>query len=91
MDNIKDMIGNLLGDGDIKAKIEEIVEKIKGSDDLIEKFKADPEKTIESLIGIDIPDELAAKVIDGVKGALAGDKLGGLLEKAKDLLTGGDE
>lgn len=91
MDNIIGKISGLLGDGEIKEKVEEIVEKIKGSDDLIAKFKADPEKTIESLIGIDIPDEIAAKVIDGVKGALASGKLGDLLGKAVDLLDGDNE
>ncbi len=91
MDNIKDAIGGLLGNDDVKAKVEEIVGKIKGSDNLLEKFKADPEKTIESLTGIEIPDEIADKVIDGVKAALASGKLGDLLDKAKDLLSGDDK
>ena len=90
MDNIKEKLGGLLNNDSVKEKVEEIVAKIKSSDNLLEQFKADPEKTIENLTGIDIPDEIADKVIDGVKAALASDKLSGLLDKAKDLL-GGDK
>ena len=70
---------------DIKAKINEIVERIKGSTSLKEDFKKDPEKTIEKLLGIDIPDDLVEKVVNGVKGALAADKLSGLADKIKGL------
>jgi len=91
MENFTQKLSGLLGSDAVKEKIDEIVAKIKGSDNLLEQFKEDPEKTIESLTGIDIPDEIADKVISGVKAALSGDKLSGLLDKAKDLLTGGDE
>ena len=60
---------------DIKAKINELVEKIKGDKNLLAKFKADPIKTIESIIGIDLPDETIEKIIDGVKAKIALDKL----------------
>jgi hypothetical protein len=36
---------------DIKAKINELVEKIKGDKNLLASFKAEPIKTIEKLIG----------------------------------------
>ncbi len=70
---------------DIKKKIEEIVEKIKANPSLKEDFNKDPEKTIEKLLGVDIPDGVADKVIDGVKAALTGDKLSGLAGKLKGL------
>ncbi len=70
---------------DIKAKITEIVDKIKGNPSLKDDFSKDPEKTVEKLIGVDIPDGVADKVIDGVKAALAGDKLGGIADKIKGL------
>lgn len=70
---------------DIKKKIEEIVEKIKGSASLKEEFAKDPEKTVEKLLGVDIPDGIAEKVITGVKAALAGDKFAGLAGKLKGL------
>ncbi len=70
---------------DIKAKIEEIVEKIKSDKGLLSKFKSEPIKTIESLIGIDLPDEQIEKIVDGVKAKISvddlADKLGGLGDK----------
>lgn len=70
---------------DIKAKITEIVDKIKNDPDLMKEFTADPEKAIEKLLGVDIPDGIADKVIDGVKSALAGDKLKGAASALKNL------
>lgn len=70
---------------DIKEKIEEIVEKIKKDPDFKEDFMKDPEKAIEKLTGIDIPDGMADKVIDGVKAKIAGDKLSGAMDSIKKL------
>ncbi len=70
---------------DIKAKINEIVEKIKSDKDLLTKFKSDPIPTIEGLIGIDLPDDQIKSIVDGVKAKISlddiGDKLGGLGDK----------
>lgn len=67
---------------DIKAKINELVEKIKGDKALLSKFKADPIKTIEELIGIDLPDDKIEQLVEGIKAKIAiddiGDKLGKL-------------
>lgn len=67
---------------DIKAKIEEIVEKVKGDKDVAEKFKKNPVKTIEEIAGIDLPDDQIEKVVEAVKAKISlddiGDKLGGL-------------
>lgn len=63
----------------IKDKIEEIVEKIKGDDKLQAQFKSDPIAAVEGLIGVDLPDDAIAKVVDGVKAKLSLDKLGGAL------------
>ncbi|MBR1567439.1 MAG: hypothetical protein IJ648_00625 [Lachnospiraceae bacterium] len=70
---------------DVKKKIEEIVNKIKADPNLLEEFKKDPEKTIEKLLCVDIPDEVAQQVITGVKAALASDKLSGVTDKIKNL------
>ncbi|MBE6927008.1 MAG: hypothetical protein E7467_00725 [Ruminococcaceae bacterium] len=70
---------------DIKGKITEIVDKIKGDPSLAKDFTKDPEKTIEKLLGVDIPDGVADKVIDGVKAALTADKLSGIVGKLKDI------
>ena len=67
---------------DIKAKIEEIVEKVKNDDNFAEKFKSQPVKAGEDVLGVDLPDDTIEKVIDGVKTKInldsIGDKLGGL-------------
>ena len=70
---------------DIKAKINEIVDKIKNDPQLKEDFQKDPEKAIEKVIGVDIPDGMVDKVVDGVKAKLTADKLGGVAGKLKGL------
>ncbi len=70
---------------DIKQKITDIVDQIKNNPDLKEEFTKDPEKTIEKLIGFDIPDGFADKIIDGVKAKLSGDALSGIAGKIKGL------
>ncbi len=64
---------------DIKAKVEELVEKIKGNPKLLSQFKENPVKVIEDLVGIDLPDEQLEKVADMVKAKIDLDKIGGLL------------
>ena len=75
---------------DIKAKIEELVEKIKSDKDLMAKFQKDPITTVEGLLGIDLPNDQVQKIVDGIKAKLAIDdigdalgKLGGLFGKKK--------
>jgi len=64
---------------DIKEKIEDLVEKIKKNPAMLKKFNTDPVKVVEELVGIDLPDELIEKVVDGVKAKLAMDKVGDVL------------
>ena len=63
----------------IKDKIEDIVEKIKKDPKLLQKFKDDPIKTVEGLIGIDLPDDQIMKIVDAVKAKINLDKVGDLL------------
>ncbi len=67
---------------DIKAKIDEIVEKVKGDPNFAEKFKNEPIKAVEDVLGIDLPDDVINNVIDGVKAKVnfegIADKIGGL-------------
>lgn len=67
---------------DIKKKIEELVEKIKSDKNLLAKFKSEPIKTVEELIGIDLPDDQIEKLVDGIKAKISiddiADKLGAL-------------
>lgn len=70
---------------DIKAKITEIVDKIKKDPSLKDEFTKDPEKAIEKLIGVDIPDGALDTVVSGVKAKLAGDSLAGAVDSLKKL------
>ena len=64
---------------DIKEKIEDLVEKIQKNPAMLKKFKEDPVKVVEELVGIDLPDEMVEKVVDGVKTKITLDKVGDAL------------
>lgn len=66
---------------DIKKKIEELVEKVKSDKDIAEKFRKEPVKTVESLLGIDLPDDQIEKIVEGIKAKISLDKLGDLGSK----------
>ena len=57
---------------DIKEKIEDLVEKIQKNPAMLKKFNTEPVKVVEELVGIDLPDELIEKVVDGVKAKSTG-------------------
>ena len=65
---------------DIKEKIEEVVNKLKNNPKLRQKFEMEPVKVLEELLGVDLPDDLVEKLIDGVKVKLAATKVGDALE-----------
>ena len=64
---------------DMKAKIAELVEKIKKNPALLKKFNTEPVKVVEELVGIDLPDELIEKLVDGVKAKITIDNVGDAL------------
>ncbi len=70
---------------DIKKIVEDIVSKIKNDKDIGEKFQKDPTKTVEGLIGVDLPDDQVNGVVEAVKSKINLDgvvgKLGGLFGK----------
>ena len=68
---------------DIKEKIEEIVEKIKKNPDIKEQFEKEPVKAIESLLGVDLPDDVVEKIIDGVKAKITVDSVADIAGKLK--------
>ena len=63
---------------DIKAKINELVEKIKNDPALTANFQKDPIGTVEKLIGIDLPNDQVEGIVNGIKAKIDLDKLGGL-------------
>lgn len=64
---------------DIKEKIEELTDKIKNDPKMLASFKEEPVKTIEKLIGIDLPDDKIEAIVDGIKAKISLDKLGDAL------------
>lgn len=71
----------------IKEIIENIVNKIKGDPASLKSFQDDPEKAVENLAGVDIPDGALDKIVDGVKAKLAADDAGGVVDKIKGLFN----
>ena len=73
---------------EIKSWIEKIIEKIKGDDGLKEKFISDPAGTVRGLVGDAADNDTVSKIVDGVKSALSGGKLGAIGEKISGLVGG---
>lgn len=55
---------------DIKEQINKIVEEVSKNPNIKEQFEKEPVKVIEKVIGIDLPDDVVNKIIDGVKAKL---------------------
>ncbi len=75
---------------DIQKIISDVLDKLQGDDGLLAKFKAEPVKTIEGLIGIDLPDEQLDAVVKGVMAKIdveeVAKKAGGIIGWLKGLL-----
>lgn len=70
---------------DIKAKIDEVVNKVKSDSSFADKFKSEPVKAVEEVLGVDLPDDMVNKVIDGVKAKI---NVGGVMDKLGGLFGG---
>ena len=64
---------------DLKEKVEELVKKLQSDPALLKSFEKDPVKTIEKLVGVDLPDEKLQPLVAGIKTKLAAVDLGGVL------------
>lgn len=69
---------------DIKEKISSVVEELSKNASLKDQFEKEPVKVIEKLIGVDLPDDVVEKIIDGVKAKLTVDDV----SKAANALKG---
>lgn len=58
---------------DIKEQVSKVIEELSKNPNLKEQFEKEPVKVIEKLIGVDLPDDIVMKVIDGVKAKLTMD------------------
>lgn len=69
---------------DIKEKVEALIKKIKDDKDFAEKFKKEPVKAVEDVLGVDLPDEQINSIIDTVKAKLTADEIAKAADKIKD-------
>ena len=65
---------------DIKAKIEQIAKKLMNDKTLMSRFEKNPTSVIEEYVGIDLPDDVVNKLIEGIKAKITADKVGDALE-----------
>ena len=69
---------------DVKEKVDELVKKLTTDKGLAKKFVKEPVKTVEALLGVDLPDETVKKLIAGVREKISLDKIGALLDSDGD-------
>ncbi len=69
---------------DVKEQISKLLEEISKNPEIKEMFEKEPVKAIEKVTGIDLPDDVVNKIIDGVKAKLTIDNV----SKAADVLKG---
>ncbi|MCX4377614.1 MAG: hypothetical protein OSJ61_15760 [Lachnospiraceae bacterium] len=69
---------------DIKEQINKVVEEVTKNLHIKEQFEKEPVQVIEKLFGVDLPDDMVMKIIDGVKAKLTLDGV----SKVADALKG---
>ena len=70
---------------DIKEQITKAVEQITKDKDMQEQFKKEPVKTVEQVLGVDLPDDMLEKVVEGVKAKVSLDKASDVMGSIKKL------
>ena len=70
---------------DIKEMIQEMVKKVTSDKTLMEQFQKEPVKAVEKVLGVDLPDDIVEKIIDGVKAKITVDKLDDVADALKKL------
>ena len=68
---------------DIQKIINDVIAKLQKNKNLKDDFMTNPTKVLESLVGIDLPDDKIDPIIDGIMAKL---KLDDLADKAEDVL-----
>ena len=64
---------------EIRDLIKKLADKVQSDDEIKELFKKEPVKAVEKILGVDLPDDVVKKIIDGVKASIT-------IEDDKDLL-----
>lgn len=70
---------------DIKEQITKVVDTVTKDKTILEQFQKDPVKTIEKILGVDLPDDIVNQIIDGVKAKISMDKAAGAVDALKKL------
>lgn len=65
---------------DIKAMVEQLVDRIKNDPSMLAQFKENPIPVVEKLVGMDLPDDQIRKAADLIKAKLDLDRAGDLLK-----------
>lgn len=60
---------------DIKEQIEQLTTKLMNDEAMKDFFAKDPIKTVEKVLGVDLPDEVIEKIVAGVKAKLTADQI----------------
>ncbi len=77
---------------DIKEMAEKVVTKIKADPNLLKSFNDDPVKTVENVVGVDLPNDKIQPIVTQVKTTLETTlkntlKEGNIADVAKDLTS----
>lgn len=70
---------------DIKEQVKQVVDKVTKDEKLMKQFQTNPVKAVESVLGVDLPDDIVKKVVDGVKAKISVDKVSGAVDALKKL------
>ena len=70
---------------DVKELIEKVVDAIKDNENIKKQFEKEPVKVIEKFLGVDLPDEIVEKVIEGVKAKITVDQVVDVAKALKGL------
>ena len=70
---------------EILEQVNKVIDTLKDSDELKNSFRKDPVKTVEKLLGVDLPDDVIDKVVKGVQAKISVDKVSGAVDALKKL------
>ena len=70
---------------DIKEQITKAVKEITSNKSLQEEFKKEPVKTVEKVLGVDLPDSALDDVVKAVKAKVSVDSVADVADKLKKL------
>lgn len=62
-----------------------MVDKVTKDEALMKQFQKNPIQAVESVLGVDLPDDVISKIVDGVKAKISVDKVSGAVDALKKL------